>query len=170
MSFLKEKKLKDIIFFSVAIIVITGIFTLLGFNYYERYFKEAELSESNLILRNGEREYRFKVELAITPAQQARGLMDRQSMPTDEGMLFIFEREEIRSFWMKDTYIALDMIFFNSDQKFVSVSKSTTPCINQGFNCPSYRSSGPALYVLEINTGVLPDDFYNEGLHFELLD
>jgi uncharacterized membrane protein (UPF0127 family) len=93
----------------------------------------------------------FSVELATTPKDQSLGLMFRESMPDDHGMLFIFPTEARRSFWMKNTRIALDIFYFDEELKLVSVSENTPPCRVQ--HCPSYPSDGPARYVLELNAG-----------------
>ncbi len=63
----------------------------------------------------------FRVEIAATPEQHALGLMHRRSLKSDYGMLFIFADEEVRSFWMKNTLIPLDMIFINSDRQVVDL-------------------------------------------------
>jgi len=93
----------------------------------------------------------FSVELATTPKDQSLGLMFRDSMPDNHGMLFIFPTEARRSFWMKNTRIALDIFYFDEELKLVSVSENTPPCRVQ--QCPSYPSDGPARYVLELNAG-----------------
>ena len=94
---------------------------------------------------------RFSVELAQTQEKQALGLMFRDSLPDDHGMLFIFPREARRSFWMKNCRIPLDIFYFDGNLALVSVSESTPPCRTQ--RCPSYPSEGPARYVLELNAG-----------------
>ena len=94
---------------------------------------------------------RFTVELAETSKKQALGLMFREQMADDHGMLFLFPGEGIRSFWMKNTRIPLDIFYFDEDLKLVSVSENTKPCRTQ--RCPSYPSTGPAKYVLELNAG-----------------
>jgi len=94
---------------------------------------------------------RFSVELAQTQEKQALGLMFRDSLPDDHGMLFIFPREARRSFWMKNCRIPLDIFYFDSNLALVSVSENTPPCRTQ--KCPSYPSEGPARYVLELNAG-----------------
>jgi uncharacterized membrane protein (UPF0127 family) len=94
---------------------------------------------------------RFKVEIADTQEKQALGLMFRDSMPADEGMIFLFPNEALRSFWMKNTRIPLDIMYFDKDLKMVSVSADTPPC--RVSRCPSYLSSKPAMYVLELNAG-----------------
>jgi uncharacterized membrane protein (UPF0127 family) len=93
----------------------------------------------------------FSVELATTPKDQSLGLMFRDSMPDNHGMLFIFPTEARRSFWMKNTRIALDIFYFDEELKLVSVSENTPPCRVQ--QCPGYPSDGPARYVLELNAG-----------------
>lgn len=94
---------------------------------------------------------RFSVEIADTREKQALGLMFRDNMPADAGMLFIFPREAPRSFWMKNTRIALDILYFNKDLELVSISADTPPCRVR--YCPSYPSKRPAMFVLELNAG-----------------
>ncbi|NNK97809.1 MAG: DUF192 domain-containing protein, partial [Xanthomonadales bacterium] len=77
----------------------------------------------------------FAVELATTSEKQALGLMFRDSMPVDEGMLFIFPNEAPRSFWMKNTRIPLDIMYFDKNLKMVSLSANTPPC--RVSRCPS---------------------------------
>lgn len=93
----------------------------------------------------------FSVEVADTQEKQALGLMFRDSMPEDAGMIFIFPNEAPRSFWMKNTRIPLDIMYFDKDLKMVSISADTPPC--RVSRCPSYPSSKPAMYVLELNAG-----------------
>jgi len=94
---------------------------------------------------------RFDVELATTPQEQALGLMFRDSMADDHGMLFVFPDSAPRRFWMKNTRIPLDIFYFDENLKLVSVAEDTKPCRVQ--QCPSYASAGPARYVLELNAG-----------------
>ena len=94
---------------------------------------------------------RFTVEVAESREKQALGLMFRESMPDDHGMVFIFPAEGIRSFWMKNTKIPLDIFYVDEDLKLVSVSENTPPC--RSSRCPGYPSTGPAKYVLELNAG-----------------
>lgn len=94
---------------------------------------------------------RFAVELATTPEDQALGLMFRDSLADDRGMLFIFPTETQRSFWMKNTRIPLDIFYFDSGLRLVNVAENARPC--RVARCPSYPSTGPARYVLELNAG-----------------
>jgi uncharacterized membrane protein (UPF0127 family) len=95
---------------------------------------------------------RFSVELAETQEKQALGLMFRDSMPQDHGMLFIFPDDALRSFWMKNTRIPLDIFYFNSKMELVNVAENARPCRTR--SCPGYPSTGPAKYVLELNSGM----------------
>jgi len=103
----------------------------------------------NQVELNGQR---FRVELALTREEQARGLMFRESLPKDSGMLFVFPAAAPRSFWMRNTRIPLDILYFDDDLELVSVVRSAPPCAVQA--CPVYPSEGPARYVLEINAGM----------------
>src|SRR5690554_1119221 len=94
---------------------------------------------------------RFSVEIADTQEKLALGLMFRDQMPEDHGMIFLFPNEAPRSFWMKNCRIPLDILYFDKDLKMVSASLNTPPC--RVANCPSYPSKYPAMYVLELNGG-----------------
>ncbi|MBW3001570.1 DUF192 domain-containing protein [Candidatus Woesearchaeota archaeon] len=90
------------------------------------------------------------VELPKTPAEMARGLMHRESLGENDGMLFVFEQEGKPGFWMKNTLIPLDMIFIDADNKIVDIL-SAEPCEEDP--CQSYVSKDDAKYVLEVNQG-----------------
>lgn len=94
----------------------------------------------------------FQVEIADTPQARERGLMYRDRLAADAGMLFIFERQEPQAFWMKNTRIPLDILYFDRDLKLVGWSLDTPPC-TLGNQCPNYPSQAPAQYVLELNAG-----------------
>jgi uncharacterized membrane protein (UPF0127 family) len=94
---------------------------------------------------------RFVVEIADDDAERERGLMFRTEMASDHGMLFVHDAEDIQSYWMKNTRIPLDIIYFDHDRKLVSVAHAP-PC-TLGDRCPPFPSDGPALYVLELNAG-----------------
>lgn len=94
---------------------------------------------------------RFTVELADTSEKQALGLMFRDHLADDRGMLFLFPGEAMRSFWMKNTRIPLDIFYFDSGLRLVSVAENAQPCRSQ--RCPPYPSAAPAKYVLELRAG-----------------
>ncbi len=95
---------------------------------------------------------RYNVEVATTEDQRDRGLMFRDAMAADHGMLFVHEREEPQAYWMKDTHIPLDILFFDHDLKLVTQQRDVPPC-TLGDGCPPYPSTAPAKYVLELNAG-----------------
>lgn len=95
---------------------------------------------------------RYSVEIADTDAERARGLMFRDALPGGHGMLFIHEQEEPLAYWMKNTRIPLDILFFDRQRHLVSQQRDVPPC-DLGDRCPPYPSDAPALYVLELNAG-----------------
>jgi uncharacterized protein len=95
---------------------------------------------------------RFSVEVAADDASRTRGLMFRDEMPADRGMLFVFEHEQPLAFWMKNTRIPLDILYFDNELRLVSVAADTPPCVTP--YCPAYPSARPARYVLELNAGL----------------
>ena len=98
--------------------------------------------------------HHFDIEIAADDASRQRGLMFRDSMPADHGMLFLFDRPAVQTFWMKNTHIPLDILYFDEKYKLVSMSQRTPPCHSTGNDCPVYPSNAPAQYVLELNAGV----------------
>ncbi len=92
------------------------------------------------------------VEIVEDKDERQKGLMFRRGLPPDAGMLFVYEQERLRSFWMKNTYIPLDMIFVNRTGEIVSVVARTQP-----LSLRSCRSSAPARYVVEVNAGFCED-------------
>ena len=95
---------------------------------------------------------RYVVEVADDDAERARGLMFRDAMAAERGMLFIHEREEPQAYWMKNTRIALDILYFDDTRKLVAQQRDVPPC-SLGDACPPYPSNAPARYVLELNAG-----------------
>ena len=94
---------------------------------------------------------RYEVELAMDDASRMQGLMFRDQMAESHGMLFVFDRQEQQAFWMRNTRIPLDIIYFDDALRLVSVAAGVPPCTTQ--NCPSYPSKGSARFVLELNAG-----------------
>ena len=95
---------------------------------------------------------RYEVEIADSDASRAQGLMFRDSMPANHGMLFIHDYEEPQAYWMKNTRIPLDILYFDTGRKLVSQQRDVPPC-SAGDACPIYPSNAPARYVLELNAG-----------------
>jgi uncharacterized membrane protein (UPF0127 family) len=90
-------------------------------------------------------------ELAVTPEERALGLMFRQKLEFEQGMLFVFEEEGVRSFWMKNMLIPLDLVWLDKDKRIVYLEQNVPPCKREP--CPTYTSHIPAMFVLELSAG-----------------
>ena len=95
---------------------------------------------------------RYKVEIADDEAERQRGLMFRDELAAGSGMIFIHDREEPQAYWMKNTRIPLDILYFDNARKLVAQQRDVPPC-SAGDACPPYPSNAPARYVLELNAG-----------------
>lgn len=94
----------------------------------------------------------IRIELATTPEEQMRGLMFREHLDENAGMLFIFEEARPLSFWMKNTLIPLDVLYMDQNGTIVDIH-TMQPCPAETIQCPSYPSQAEAKYALEINGG-----------------
>jgi uncharacterized membrane protein (UPF0127 family) len=94
------------------------------------------------------RTHRFQVELADTDERRAYGLMHRESMPPDHGMIFDFKRDQPVSMWMRNTRIPLDMLFIDRDGIVAKIHQRAIP-----FDETAISSDGPVRSVLELNGG-----------------
>jgi uncharacterized membrane protein (UPF0127 family) len=109
----------------------------------------ADALASAVVVDTGDRKITFRVELARTEPEREKGLMYRDRLAADAGMLFLFERASMLTFWMKNTLIPLDMIFIGPDRSIVGVVANAEPLtlMPRGVNEPSQ-------YVLEIGGGL----------------
>lgn len=92
--------------------------------------------------------HRYKVEVAATPEQQETGLMYRRTMPADHGMIFPMDPPRGTSFWMKNTYLPLDLIFIGPDRRIIQISANAKPLSLDLIECAQ-----PVAAVLELNGG-----------------
>lgn len=106
-------------------------------------------TERLVVMGDDGQRHTFRVYVAEKWDQHRRGLMFVRELPEDRGMLFIYDRAEMRSMWMKNTYIPLDMVFARSDGSVSSVIHDTEP-----LSLDSQSSVEPVSYVLELNAGV----------------
>ena len=110
----------------------------------------------------------LSVEVAGNATTQERGLSGRPSLPSDRGMLFVFNHEDYWSFWMVDMKFPLDIIWFNSNRQVVWIEPNLPPCIPM--NCPVVTSEAKAMYVLEVNSGFVAAHHIKLGTTFVFLD
>ena len=94
----------------------------------------------------------IRAEIADTMKKRAECWMYREHLAKDRGMLFTFDQAQAWTFWMKNTKIPLDILYFDSARKLVSQQRDVPPC-SLGDRCPPYPSQAPARYVLELNAG-----------------
>jgi uncharacterized membrane protein (UPF0127 family) len=98
----------------------------------------------------------LQVQIADTKPLQTRGLMFQEKLPYDQGMLFVFEGEDVRSMWMLNMQFALDLIWLDADGKVVHIEKDTQPCKSalETMTCTFTNGNGnEAKYVLEVTSG-----------------
>ncbi|MBI5159047.1 DUF192 domain-containing protein [Candidatus Micrarchaeota archaeon] len=132
-----------------AILVALAILALLllAFSFYHQLQQNKPHSQniSILILPDG---FQVKAELALTPEQQAKGLMFRASLREDEGMLFIFPSNYTPSFWMKNTLVPLDIVFLDENMKAIALFENVPPCTTE--QCAHYYPNQPSSFALEL--------------------
>jgi uncharacterized membrane protein (UPF0127 family) len=112
---------------------------------------------------------KISVEIAETNEQHQYGLMNRNSLPKDHGMLFIFKNEDILSFWMKNTYIDLAIAYFDKNKKIVDIQEMKATNQMMVGDLPSYPSQKPALYALEMTSGWFTKNKVYVGQKFSFL-
>lgn len=104
----------------------------------------------------------FQIEIASSPSAVQQGLMYRRHMDEDKGMLFVFSRPEERNFWMKNTFIPLDLFFIKADGTIHKIHKGAIPQ-----DTTLISSDGPVQYVLELNAGMAEKYGIKAGDRFE---
>ncbi len=142
-----KKTFKSFIKFSAAFLVIMCLAGCAGCG--GGGGSSAATSRTDVTITNSDGDsYKVSAELAITDEQHETGLMNRTALEDNQGMLFVFDDEATRSFWMKNTLIPLDMVFISSGKTIVDIRRNAQP----GDLTP-YQSASPAKYVLEVNGG-----------------
>ena len=133
----------------IRVLTVLAIFTLLWTG-----GALAACSADRVNLRNDKSQVSFEVELAVTPKERSRGLMFRESLPPRSGMLFVFDPPQPVAFWMKNTLIPLDIVWFDADGAFVGRA-SMTPC--EAEPCPRFSPAGSPdyRYAIEADPGDL---------------
>lgn len=95
--------------------------------------------------------YSATAELAVSDEERAQGLMFREKIDEDQAMLFLFEEEDIHSFWMKNMRFAIDILWLDGEKRIVHIEKRVPPCPRDP--CPSYVPAEAAAFVLEVQAG-----------------
>jgi len=109
-------------------------------------------------LRDGDVQVRFRVEIAKSARERARGLMDREQMARSRGMLFVYEAPHRASFWMKNTIIPLDILFLDETGTVRTIAENTEP-----FSLDPILGGEGIKYVLEVNAGLSSKFRLSEG-------
>lgn len=144
---MKLKKLKNYKFLFFINFIILSIF----FTHNVTACSDIKFAKKDIFIEshNNNQKIKFKVEIADTDLKRKTGLQCRTKMELNEGMLFIWKTEDFRNFWMKNTFIPLDIIFINKAYKIVDIFYNAKP-----YSLKSISSKKKAKYVLELNEGV----------------
>lgn len=108
------------------------------------------------------------VEVAETSDQHAQGLMFRQKLKNNEGMLFIFNDEQVREFWMKNTLINLDIGYFDKNKKLIDIQQMKAVTSILQTDLPTYPSKQPAMYALEMQHAWFRKNKFSEGAELKI--
>jgi len=135
----------------LEIIVIVLLFILaVGFSYFYNGGVVVDAVNSEIVCINSAC---FDVEVVSEPGERQQGLMFREELEFDSGMLFVFDETGNYPFWMKNTLIPLDIIWISESGRIVFIYEDVQPCPVDEENCLNYNPNTDALYVLEINEG-----------------
>jgi len=142
------------------IAIIVGIIIMVFVLHYE---SSSHLGLHRIEIMTASADHTYYVEYADTEEERSRGLMWRDTLQDDEGMLFLYNQETTPSFWMKNTLIPLDMLFIGSDLIVKHIVANTEPCKATAKKCDFYKADEPIQYVLEINGGQTENRGIKEG-------
>jgi uncharacterized membrane protein (UPF0127 family) len=150
----QEPAKKNILYKIIPIILIVAIAIFIIFS---EFIKKKETDKDYVFRKDGTLTFYDSTNVAKTSAdiqiadnefEEELGLMYRKQMDENRGMLFIFPSSQIQTFWMRNTFIPLDMIFVNHDKRIVTIHKNTKILSDS-----TYASSEPAQYVIEVDAG-----------------
>ena len=133
--------------FFIILFVILLIFSL----FFVSIFSSSPKPSKQITIQTGQKSVIVNAEIADTFFSKMKGLMGRNSLGTNDGMLFVFDKPDYYSFWMMNTTIPLDAIFISENGSVVDII--TMPPCKSVISCPSYKPKEKALYVLEVNAG-----------------
>ena len=153
----------------VLIIVVVGVVSLDGEEEDLEDSDPLNSSEVNATFIVDDREVaQLNLETATTPEERAEGLMNRTELEDDRGMLFVYDEAEERSFWMKNTYIPLDMLFLTAEKTIRTIKQADPEPNVSDEDLKSYVSEGPAKYVIETNQNFTEEKGITEGSKVKL--
>jgi len=151
---MKDKNTKNLfIIFMVICFVFLSILIATHYTTTEKNQNENGFAIVRFSLSN-KSSVEFLCEIASTPQQRSQGLMNRTKLPNDQGMLFVFDTPQIVTFWMKNTVIALDIIFLNETGIVINIESADVELGITDNNLTRYSSIHPAKFVIEINQGL----------------
>ena len=154
---IKAKRLNSCEIFNQKMKKIIVIFLLIFLIGCGKIFSQ---KTERIFIDNGKEWIELNVEIADDSEERSNGLMFREKLEENKGIIFIFDDENYQSFWMKNTLIPLDMIFVSKNLEIVDV-KTAVPCKNDP--CTLYKPSKPAKYVIEANAGFAAKNSINDG-------
>ena len=96
-------------------------------------------------------------EIADTPQKRSAGLMYRDHLKKDHGMMFFFDQAQEWTFWMKNTLISLDLIWMDEKKRVIHIERNVPVCTRTDDSCPQYRPNDGAMFVLEIAAGTVDE-------------
>ena len=143
------------------------LFVLISFFALNSFAAEEQIKFLTKKIQLGKKS--IQVEVADTEQQQAQGLMFRKKMDAESGMLFVFNDEQVRSFWMKNTLIDLSIGYFNKEKKLIDIQDMAATSSIMQQSLPTYISKSPAMYALEMNKGWFKKNKINLGSTFKFI-
>lgn len=135
------------IFQSLLVIAIVILLIWFGWPYVAGLFPGGD----QVVFKTENGTHTYKVEVADEKEERNKGLMNRESLEEDKGMIFVYEEEIKPAFWMKNTLIPLDMVFMDKDLKVVDYFVNVPPC--EADPCAHYIPNNNAQYIVELNAG-----------------
>lgn len=124
-------------------------------------------NQPRAVFQTGSLDSTVTLEVADNQTERAKGLMNRESLCSSCGMLFVFPDSEYRVFWMKNTSIPLDIIFISEDREVINIEQADPQPNTSDENLTRYRSDAPARYVIEVNQGFAEEKGIREGTEVE---
>lgn len=143
---------------TIALILIS-LFLLSGCSFFGLFGDSTKTKELTLQTKN--KTIKLNVEIADVQEEREKGLMGRDKLEAGKGMLFVFQNEAPRAFWMKNTLISLDVIFFNGRKEVTETIEFMKPC--KEAQCPSYNANLPSMYALELPAGFVQEKGVKAG-------